>query len=68
MLTTDAARQAGTENAVPAAEALLAILRLNGVRTIFSSPGSEWPPVWDALARPPPDRSAAPRLVMLVDD
>lgn len=38
---------------VSGAEALLAILRLNGARTIFSSPGSEWPAVWDALARPP---------------
>jgi acetolactate synthase-1/2/3 large subunit len=38
---------------VPAAEAMLDVLRLNGVTTIFSSPGSEWPAVWDALARPP---------------
>jgi acetolactate synthase-1/2/3 large subunit len=42
-----------TAESVSGAEALLAILRLNGVRAIFSSPGSEWPAVWDALARPP---------------
>jgi acetolactate synthase-1/2/3 large subunit len=40
---------------LPAAEALLDVLRLNGVRTIFASPGSEMPPLWDALARPPRD-------------
>lgn len=44
---------AKTAETMPAAEAILDILRLNGVRTIFSSPGSEWPAVWDALARPP---------------
>ena len=44
---------ARTADAMPAAEVILDILRLNGVRTIFSSPGSEWPAVWDALARPP---------------
>src|SRR5687767_8499368 len=35
------------------AEGVLDVLRLNGVRTIFASPGSEMPPLWDALARPP---------------
>jgi len=33
-------------------EALLRVLRAMGVETIFASPGSEWAPVWEALARP----------------
>src|SRR5215218_7348090 len=53
MITIEGQRVGSVPETMPAAEALLAILRLNGVRTIFSSPGSEWPPVWDALARPP---------------
>jgi acetolactate synthase I/II/III large subunit len=32
-------------------EALLEVLRAYGVEYVFSSPGSEWPAVWDALAR-----------------
>src|SRR5215210_3998692 len=30
-------------------EALLEVLRAYGVEYVFSSPGSEWPAVWDAL-------------------
>ncbi len=33
------------------AEALLHVLRGMGVETIFASPGSEWAPVWEALAK-----------------
>ncbi|MBI2953118.1 MAG: hypothetical protein HYY30_02300 [Chloroflexi bacterium] len=32
-------------------DAMLDVLRAYGVEYIFSSPGSEWAPVWDALAR-----------------
>lgn len=32
-------------------EALLQVFRAYGVEYVFSSPGSEWPAVWDALAR-----------------
>jgi acetolactate synthase-1/2/3 large subunit len=32
-------------------EAMLAVCRAYGVEYAFSSPGSEWPPLWDALAR-----------------
>ena len=32
-------------------DAILEVLRAYGVDCIFSSPGSEWPPLWDALAR-----------------
>jgi len=32
-------------------EAMLAVCRAYGVEYVFSSPGSEWPPLWDALAR-----------------
>jgi acetolactate synthase-1/2/3 large subunit len=35
-----------------AAEALLRTLRAMGVARIFASPGSDWAPLWEALARP----------------
>ena len=34
------------------AEALLRTLRAMGVERIFASPGSDWAPLWEALARP----------------
>jgi thiamine pyrophosphate-dependent acetolactate synthase large subunit-like protein len=34
------------------AEALLKALRAMGVERIFASPGSDWAPLWEALARP----------------
>lgn len=33
-------------------EAILRILRTMGVERIFASPGSDWAPLWDALAKP----------------
>src|SRR3954468_17559314 len=34
------------------AEALLRALRAMGVEAIFASPGSDWAPLWEALAAP----------------
>ena len=34
------------------AEALLRVLRSMGVERIFASPGSDWAPLWEALAKP----------------
>lgn len=34
------------------AEAVLKALRAMGVQRIFASPGSDWAPLWEALARP----------------
>ncbi len=34
------------------AEAILKVLRAMGVERIFASPGSDWAPLWEALARP----------------
>ena len=34
------------------AEAILRVLRAMGVERIFASPGSDWAPLWEALARP----------------
>jgi acetolactate synthase-1/2/3 large subunit len=34
------------------AEALLRLLRQMGIERIFASPGSEWAPVWEYLAKP----------------
>jgi len=33
------------------AEALLRVLRAMGVERIFASPGSDWAPLWEALAK-----------------
>src|SRR5918911_4524235 len=53
MITMDGRAVGTVPETMPAAEAILDVLRLNGISTIFSSPGSEWPAIWDALARPP---------------
>src|SRR5262245_13124739 len=37
---------------ITGAEALLRALRAMGVERIFASPGSDWAPLWEALARP----------------
>src|SRR5439155_27326877 len=34
------------------AEAVLRVLRAMGVERIFASPGSDWAPLWEALAKP----------------
>lgn len=40
-----------TENAFTVCDGILDIFRAYGAEYIFSSPGSEWSPLWDALAR-----------------
>jgi acetolactate synthase-1/2/3 large subunit len=40
---------------ITGAEALLRALRAMGVERIFASPGSDWAPLWEALARPHDD-------------
>lgn len=39
-------------NGLTGAEAFLRVLSGMGVERIFASPGSEWSPVWEALAKP----------------
>lgn len=39
------------QEALTVADGMLEIFRAYGAEYIFSSPGSEWPPLWDALAR-----------------
>lgn len=39
------------DNSITVGDAMLDIFRAHGAEYIFSSPGSEWTPVWDALAR-----------------
>src|SRR5437868_2732608 len=41
-----------TEVGMTGAEAVLRILRSMGVERIFASPGSDWAPLWEALAKP----------------
>src|SRR5437016_6807676 len=41
-----------TELGMTGAEAVLRVLRSMGVERIFASPGSDWAPLWEALARP----------------
>ncbi|HLH22828.1 MAG TPA: thiamine pyrophosphate-dependent enzyme [Chloroflexota bacterium] len=40
-----------TAERMTSGEGLLEVLRAYGVEYVFSSPGSEWPAVWDVLAR-----------------
>ena len=42
------------------AEVLIDILNGYGVEAMFSSPGSEWPPLWEALARRQAAKQPAP--------
>ena len=42
---------AATAERLTHGEALLQVLSAYGVEYVFSSPGSEWPAVWDVLAR-----------------
>lgn len=42
------------------AQTLLRVLSGMGVDRIFASPGSEWSPVWEALAEPPPQNESMP--------
>ena len=32
-------------------DTMIEVLNANGVEYIFASPGSEWPPLWEALSR-----------------
>ncbi|HEU5303764.1 MAG TPA: thiamine pyrophosphate-binding protein, partial [Gemmatimonadales bacterium] len=43
------------------AEALLRLLKGMGVEWIFASPGSEWSPIWEHLAKPPGAEGEFPR-------
>lgn len=56
MMTPDESRQKGGRmietKGLTGAEAFLRVLGGMGVERIFASPGSEWAPVWDALAKP----------------
>lgn len=65
MITVEGRVAGPIPETLPAAEALLDVLRLNGVTTIFSSPGSEMPPLWDALARPPREGERPLRFINL---
>ena len=46
--------------AVDGGEAVVAALQASGADYIFSSPGSEWAPVWEALARRRRDGTGSP--------
>ncbi|HVW17249.1 MAG TPA: thiamine pyrophosphate-binding protein, partial [Solirubrobacteraceae bacterium] len=49
-------------------EGVLDALRMLGVEYVFSSPGSEWAPVWEALARARRDATPGPRYVDLTHE
>ncbi|HVA23192.1 MAG TPA: thiamine pyrophosphate-binding protein [Chloroflexota bacterium] len=48
---------------IQAGEAILQVLRDCGVEDIFSSPGSDWPAIWEALARRREEGNPLPRFV-----
>ena len=39
------------ERIVDGGDILIEVLNSNNVEYIFASPGSEWPPLWEALSR-----------------
>ena len=48
---------------VQAGEAILQVLLACGVEDVFSSPGSDWPAIWEALARRREEGNPLPRFV-----
>jgi acetolactate synthase-1/2/3 large subunit len=50
-------------NRLDGGEALLEAFRSLGIEFVFSSPGSEWAPVWEALARQKTSATAGPRYI-----
>jgi acetolactate synthase-1/2/3 large subunit len=57
-----AEREVATDS-ILGGEAILRVLRDCGVEDIFSSPGSDWPAVWEALARRREEGEELPRYV-----
>ena len=65
----DPGRRVVTERADPdGGEAVLAACRSLGVDVIFCSSGSEWAPVWEALARQERDGTDGPRYLDLLHE
>jgi acetolactate synthase I/II/III large subunit len=50
-------------NRLDGGEALLEAFRALGIELVISSPGSEWAPVWEALARQKTSAAAGPRYI-----
>ena len=51
------------ERPLDGGEALLAAFRRLGIEYVISSPGSEWSPVWEALARQKVERKNGPKYI-----
>jgi acetolactate synthase-1/2/3 large subunit len=56
------------EDRIDGGEGILDALRMLGVDYVFSSPGSEWAPVWEALARQRRDKTPGPRYLDLTHE
>jgi acetolactate synthase-1/2/3 large subunit len=65
---TGSDRAAGVPAGSDGGEAILAACRALDVDVIFSSPGSEWAPVWEALARQERDGTVGPRYLDLMHE
>src|SRR5215510_6258154 len=50
-------------NRLDGGEALLEAFRSLGIDFVISSPGSEWAPLWEAVARQKTSASAGPRYI-----
>lgn len=50
-------------NGLDGGEALLEAFRSLGVELVISSPGSEWAPIWEAMARQKTNGAAGPRYI-----
>ncbi len=51
------------ERIMDGGDTIIEVLNANGIEYIFASPGSEWPPLWEALSRRKAEGELAPTYV-----
>lgn len=56
------------EERIDGGEGIVDAFRMLGIEYIFSSPGSEWAPVWEAMARQRRDQTPGPRYLDLTHE
>ena len=67
-MTQAAQLDGGSDGGLDGGEAILAACRDVGVDVVFCSSGSEWAPVWEALARQRRDGTPGPRYIDLMHE
>ena len=51
------------ERIMDGGDTIIEVLNANGIEYIFASPGSEWPPLWEALSRRKAEGEQAPTYI-----